>query len=81
MLKMNYLIDPAKKENPRPSLCEKDPLLLSYIPYTYYFPLPYYPSCILKVFGKGFEKKIKQDLEILGFEPRGLPCAKGPLYH
>ncbi len=33
--------------NPRPSLCERDALPMSYIPYTDFFPLFYNPCCIL----------------------------------
>ncbi len=64
----------------RPSLCEKDVQPLSYIPYTHFFPLSYNPSCILKVFGKGFEKRLNKNVDI-GIRTQGLPYAKGTLYH
>jgi hypothetical protein len=35
----------------RPSLCERDALPMSYIPYTHFVPLSYNPSYILWVFG------------------------------
>ncbi len=66
--------------NPRPSLCERDALQLSYIPYKLYSVHSIH-NAFSWFFGKGLKKKGEIKFGVIGFRTQDLTYAKGTLYY